>query len=352
MILPAAPIIRQPQDIIGAPGKTDFVRIYIASELNKSEYRTTLRHEQAHVWAAHNRRRPKDAKHELWAIACEMEIARTIYDQRDIENINAPRSRLAGGYVPDSIDGLPPGIDLAEDIYEWLVENHKRGQTFAFKCCACDHSGDSEDHAPETRGELLASIARQQLDSDELAKDSQIAADSAYALIRNRQPTLTHAVDAALRVRIERERSHRRPSRRNTSADILLPGAVSRPRPPLVEIFVDRSGSFSPAKTCLAESRLKELLARYGATIRSDVWFFGDDKLSSCDLSGGGNTPYGLISQHLEKTRPKLAIVITDDDPVSPGVCVVESATTVLCVPIGCATTQLARVLGGVDVAA
>lgn len=352
MLLSAAPIIRQPRDIIGAPGKTDYVRIYIASELNKSEYRTVLRHEQAHVWAAHNRRRPKDAKHKLWAIACEMEIARTIYDRADIENIRAPRSRLAEGYLPDSIDGLPTNLSLAEDIYEWLLENYKQDQPHGLKCCSCDHSNNDDVGEEEVDGKLLVIKVRQKLDEDETARESQIAADRAYVWIKNRQPTLTHAVDAVLRVRIERERSHRRPSRRNHETDVLLPGAISKPRPPLVEIFVDRSGSFSPSKTAMAESRLRELLDRYGATIRSDVWFFGNGQLSAVDLGGGGNTPYELIQQHLEITKPKLAIVITDDDPVSPKMCAVDRCITVLCVPIGCARTNLANALNGVDVAA
>ena len=351
MKLTAAPVVRQPQQMIGAPGKTDFVRIYIASELNKSEYRTTLRHEQGHVWSAHHRRRPKNAKQELWVIACEMEIARTIYDKTDIENIKAPRSRLAGGYLPDSIDGLPVDVILAEDIYEWLLNNPKQGCA-QLKCCVCDHSKEASNDSPdENAASAAAEASRKKLDEDEKAKESQIAADSAYALIRNRAPTLTCAVDAALRVRIERERSHRRPSRRNPGNDVLLPGSISKPRPPLVEIFVDRSGSFTPEKTASAENKLRELLERYGSTIRSDVWFFGNGRLSEVDYGGGGDTPYQLIPKHLEKTRPKLAIIITDDDPVSSQIASIDRYTSVLCVPIGCNRTNLAHALRGLDVA-
>lgn len=351
MALTAAPVVRQPQHVIGAPGKTDFVRIYIASELNKSEYRTTLRHEQGHVWSAHKRRMPKDAKHELWDIACEMEIARTIYDETDIENIKAPRSRLAGGYLPDSIKGLPPAALLAEDIYEWLLNHPEHGKN-QLKCCVCDHSAiaANEDAVPVDVA-AVAVESRQKLDEEERAKESQTAAESVYALIRNRAPSLTYAVDASLRVRIERERSHRRPSRRHQNGDVLLPGSISKPRPPLVEIFVDRSGSFSPQKTAVAECMLRDLLDRYGSTIRSDVWFFGNGKLSEVDHGGGGDTPYHLIPKHLDKTRPKLAIVITDNDPVANQIGSVDRCTAVLCVPIGCNKTNLASALGGIDVA-
>lgn len=351
-ILTAAPIVRQPLEVIGAPGKTDFVRLFIASELNKPEYRTTLRHEQAHVWARHNARRPKTlARPDLWTTACEMEIARTIYDQQDIENINAPRSRLAGGYLPSSIKGLPNEIVTAEDIYDWLLE---QGADAPKMRCTCSvhfqDGGESSDETEPVEALTAAQATRERLDTEEVSRVSQAAVVSAYSAILNRPPALTEAVDAALRVRIERERSHRRPSRRHAGGDILMPGTISTPRPPLVEIFVDRSGSFSPEKTARAESHLRELLDRYGASIRSDVWFFGSGTLTARDSHRGGDTPYHLISAHLARTTPKLAIVITDDDPVSEHVTQAAKGTGVICVPIGCSRTNLASALGGRDV--
>ena len=344
MKLTAAPVVRQPLEVIGAPGKTDFTRIFIASELNRDEYRTTLRHEQAHVWAGHNRRRPDNARSRLWEIACEMEIARTIYDRRDIATITAPRSRLAGGYLPDSLDGLPPDALLAEVIYEWLVEQPENEVPLQ-KCCACSCAGDEENGQADC---AAPEAVRDQLDADEAARESQIAAAYAYDRLKNRAPSLTEAVDAVLRVRIEREKSYRRPSRRD-SEDVILRGAISTPRPPLVEIFVDRSASFTPAKTAAAEQRLKVLLSRYGATIKADVWFFGNGKLTATDPGGGGDTPYPLIAQHITRSTPRLAIIITDNDPVGP-LDAVGRCTTVLCVPVGCRNTALAKAIGGRDV--
>jgi hypothetical protein len=344
MKLTAAPVVRQPMDVIGAPGKTDFTRIFIASELNRDEYRTTLRHEQAHVWAGHNRRRPHNARSRLWDIACEMEIARTIYDSRDLDIIAAPRSRLAGGYLPDSLDGLPPDALLAEVIYEWLLEQPDNEVPLQ-KCCVCSCVDDAENEQDDC---AAPEAIRDQLDADEAAHESQIAAACAYDRLKNRAPSLTEAVDAALRVRIEREKSYRRPSRR-CAGDIISHGAISTPRPPLVEIFVDRSGSFTPEKTAAAERQLGLLLSRYGATIRSDVWFFGNGKLTPTDPGGGGDTPYPLIAQHIIRSAPKLAIVITDNDPVGP-LDAVDRRTIVLCVPIGCHNTTLAKAIGGRDV--
>lgn len=346
----AAPIIRQPQDVIGAPGKTDFVHIFLAEELNGREYRTTLRHEQAHVWARHNCRRPLQVDAKLWIIACEMEIARTIYDDIDLDTIMTPRSRLAGGYLPDSIQELPNDVVLAEDIYAWLLQNPD------VKCtsepCSCDMHIMDEDGSEkvESPSQLIAS-AREALDDIEVKSSAQNKISKSMEDIARRPPSLIEAVDAALRVRIERERSYRRPSRRENHGGLLYVGAISTPRPPLVEIFIDRSGSFSPEKTREAEQSLELLLRRYKASIRQDVWFFGDGRLSSTDIPGGGNTPYGLIVNHVIQSSPKMIIVITDDDPVGDLVTSrIPKNVSILCVPIGCAHTQLARALGGVDV--
>lgn len=347
-MLTAAPVIQKPMASIGAPGMTDFVNIYIASELSKPEYRTTLRHEQAHVWAGHNRRRPKDVQIKQWKIACEMEIARTIYDAQDVDNINAPRSRLSGGYLSNTVKDLPPELCLVEDIYAWLLEHPQEDEKSIACICGCNFSADDEYKPIDAAPAALVSSAREKLDTDEVAEKSQISATSTYKTICNRPPSLTEAVDAVLRVRVERERSYRRPSRRGEK-DVIMPGSVSRPRPPLVEIFIDRSGSFTPEKTAQAEANLRRLLSCYGASVKADVWFFGDGVLIDTDQGGGGDTPYHLISQHLAVSMPKIAIIITDDDPVGGHVTRIKGPS-IICVPIGCASTKLAVALGGRDV--
>ena len=352
MELTAAPIVRQPLSVIGAPGKTDFVRIYIASELNKAEYRTVLRHEQAHIWSFHKKRAPENVRHDLWNIACDMEIARVIYDKEDIDNIKSPRSRIRGGILPDSIEGLPNEIIMAEEIYEWLIGNKSEEKEPQNMCATDSSESEINDDIKITKSEInsLAEEARNKLDKDEEENKSKIAAYEAYSLIKNRPPTLTNEIDATLRSRVQHEHSYRRPSRRHEGSNIVMPGAISIPRPPLVEIFVDRSGSFNPEKTAQAELNLKLILRKYGVSIKSDVWFFGNGKLLNEDYGGGGDTPYHLIYEHINLTFPKLAIIITDDDPVHESVSFIDKRTKILCIPIGCKSTLLAKAIGGIDV--
>jgi hypothetical protein len=278
-----------------------------------------------------------------------MEIAKTIYDDIDIENINAPRSRLSGGYLPDTLANMPVGIILAEDIYEWLLQQSENEIPDVECTCSCTCNSDRDEESDQPDASTMVESARAALDDIDKVGDAQAAVTSNYNHLKNRTPSLTDEVDAALRVRVERERTHRRPSRRD-SPNVILPGAVSIPRPPLVEIFVDRSGSFSSDKTAQAEIRLKKILAKYGASIAADVWFFGNGRISASDIRGGGDTPYHLIAQHLAVSLPKIAIVITDDDPVENSIKPVLGPV-IICVPVGCTSTNLARRLGGKDVA-
>jgi hypothetical protein len=306
----------------------------------------------------HNRRRPEGEVNDgCWRTACEMEIARTIYDDEDLATIKAPRSRIGKGYRPDSIEDLPPELVLAEDIYEWLLQRREEQiaqalSSLADACaCACEEGEHADKGEKPTQSEIVKALieAKKKLDEEEKQNKAQAVVASTYKQLRNRPPSLTDEVDALLRVRAVRERSYRRPSRRTADGDLLLRGALTVARPPLVEIFVDRSGSFCEEKTRAAETKLRVLLQRYGTSIRHDVWYFSDNQLLAKDPGGGGNTPYHLIAQHLQKSVPKIAIIITDDDPVSE----VQKApdnTTVLCVPVGCNTTQVAQALGGKDV--
>jgi hypothetical protein len=343
-MITAAPVIRRPIDQMPAPGMTDFVSIFIAYELNADEYRTTFRHEQAHVWARHNMRRPKACDHAgEWISACEMEIARNIYDAEDIATITAPRSRLHGAFLPDTYPDLPADLRTAEEIYDWLVA-HPPDKPLEQCTCHAEDAEECEQGEPQT----LESI-RAKLDEAEAAQKSEIAAASAYQSALTRPPSLIGEIDAALRVRFVPERSYRRPSRREVGGNVIERGRVVIPRPPLVEIFVDRSGSFSPDKTALAQQKLSSILDRYGASIKNDVFFFGSGKLTAEDNDAGGDTPYHLIAQHLLRSQPTLAIVITDDDPCCDLPSLPKSIR-IICAPVGASQTHLAAKIHGKDV--
>jgi hypothetical protein len=330
---------------------TDFVSIYIATELNTKEYRVVMRHEQAHIWAGHLRRRPKALTIEsaaAWKIAAEMEIARNIYDEDDIATIVEPRSRLNGIYLPDTIAGLPDDLLVAEDIYDWLLAHPAKNPSCTGCACGTKHEGEH----PETPGGASPapiSEVRDALDYLEASDAASRSASDRYAALLRRPPSMTECLDAALRYRMERERTYLRPSRRS-SPGLILRGRRSVPRPPRVEIYIDRSGSFTPSKTDSAERALDILLTRYRASIKADTWYFGDGCISAQDIESGGDTPYHLVAEQITRSTPKIAIIITDDDAPAQDIRATPAGVSVICIPIGCASTRSAAAIGARDV--
>lgn len=346
--LTAAPIIRRHADIMPARAYTDFVKIYIDEALSEAEENVAIRHEQAHIWCEHNLRSRKYRDDSLWRVACEIEIARNIYTPEDIAVISRPRSRLHGGYLPSSINELPEGLLLAEEIYDWLINNpDKLPQQQTLCGCACD--GDEKTDEGEVRDvQSLVGSVKDAIDKKSVQKQSQEKLNAKIDAVKYKQPSLVDELDALLRHRVVRERSYRRPSRRSQDVSIIEKGLYSSQKRPLIEVFVDRSGSFCSAKTAAAESVLKLVLAKYNIQIKYDVFFFGNDKLSASDFGGGGNTPYRLIVEHIENTQPKIALVITDDDGAESAN--VRAKTNIMCLPIGARSTKFAVAVGGKDV--
>lgn len=342
----AAKVVRDSRENIGAPAKTDFVKIYIDEDISAKEYDVLFRHEQAHIWLEHNKRIVKGMERQIWDASCELEIARNIYSHDDIAIIKAPLSRISGGIVPDSIPELPIDIMLAEEIYEWLLNN--KNEQKACQSCDCSAHGENESREDKiSRAEALKLIddAKEKIESSQKSKITEQNTKLNLEEIKHRKPSLVSEIDAALRRRIEREKSYRRPSRKE-GGEYIEKGRITIARPPLVEIFIDRSGSFTPEKTAKAQNALEIILKRYNSSIRHDVWFFGSGKISAKDFSGG-DTPYHLISAHLTMTKPKIAIVVTDDDSCAD----IKIDVKTLVIPIGCNSTDFAKKAHAIEVA-
>lgn len=365
--LPAAPIIMQPLAEIGAAGKTDGCNIWLASELNDEELGVARIHEESHVWLWHGKRshdirknEPKKYNHNLWNLAADMEIARNIYSQQEIDIIKAPRSRLKGGIVHDSVEDLPTDLLHAEVIYDWLCSNQPKHD---HKGCSCimEESPEQEnsEHSSPSAEEVIARLkevreekerAEQGKKEEKHSRQLQEQTQAQLLALRNRPPSLTEEISAALRVRHERPRSYARPGRKEMLNGLINKGRKSTPRPPLVEIYIDRSGSFDGNKTKSANDAVNKVLSRYKASIKHDTYYFGSDELRVQDTHAGGNTPYGLIIRHLKQSTPKLAVIITDDDACENYSKDIPMQTTIICVPIGCANTKFAANSGGKDV--
>lgn len=337
-------VIRDTRDNIGVPAKTDFIKIYIDEDVSHKEYDVLFKHEQAHIWLEHNKRIVKGMKKEIWDVSCELEIARNIYDENDITIIKAPFSSISKGFVPDTIQDLPKDVLIAEEIYDWLLKNQKEQPEN--KTCNCSkHSEKTIDNKiSKIEAEKIIKEAKEKIEDMQSSKIAEKNTKINLKEIKSRKPSLSSELDAVLRMRIERDKSYRRPSRKE-NIDHIEKGKVTVANSPLVEIFIDRSGSFTPEKTKLAQKALEIILKRYNSSIKYDVWFFGSGKISSKDFCGG-DTPYHLIQDHLLITKPKIAIVVTDNDQCDEMTIKVKT----IVMPINCTETNFAKKSGAIDV--
>jgi hypothetical protein len=334
-----------------APAWTDSVTIFIRGRHGPSETQVLVKHESAHIWLRHKQRQPAEsrghdsAKAKAWAIATEVEIARNIYSASDIRIINAPRSSIRGGYIDTSLPDCP--YSIAEDVYQWLLDHPDDldSQPKSGTCGGHGHDSDSDDGDDNQTVEDLVAGARQLADDMGLA--AQAVSIAAKIVSYRPKVSLASELDALLASRLDRKKSYRRPSRREN--DFIDRGRFTVHTRPAVRIYIDRSGSFTPQKTQKAQSIIARLLRQYGARVVVDVLFFGNDKLCEKDFPGGGNTPYDLVYSDLILVAPVVAIIVTDDDPVSSNVLIVKESR-VLCIPVDCQVTNVSRALGGRDV--
>lgn len=357
-----AKIIRLPRSDMPAPAFTDFSRIYVAREANRVQDALLVLHEQAHIWLNHKTRRPDDFGTEsfdktLWDCAMEMEIARNIYTQKDDDEISKPMTILSGAFLRDSFPSMPPDLLLAEEIYDWLKKNPQEVPSCAArKFCACSEHGDEdgdEDDEDATSGKISAEEMKEiKAGLEKLAETMETEAKKiTINSIKVRKPSLAGEIDHILRSRKVKNRTYMRPSRRE-APPFILRGSKKLKKVPLVEIFVDRSGSMSGEKTAASVGKLKKVLAQYRASVECDVFYFSNGRIYNHDVPPNGGNPYPLVMAHLEKSRPKVAIIITDYDleetrgltPLS------HRETKILCVPVCAERTAIANLIGAKDV--
>jgi hypothetical protein len=355
-----AEIVRLPRSQMPAPAYTDGLKIYIANNLSHREESLAIYHEQAHILLNHFYReiKMKNAYHDFnkenWVMSTELEIARNLYTIEDEDLIKSKRSGLYRGITSDSIPELPSHIDIAEDIYDYLIKNNKKCTTKCI-CMQIESTNNENDIKPKEQISYTTKEVKEILEKmieaiSKKAKKEQLIKNNSdhFENIKKRKPTLVSEIDKSLRLRSLSQKTYNRPNR-YYNEDYILKGRMTNYLSPLVEIFLDRSASFCDEKTKKANEVINAVLKKYGSSIKKDVWFFGDNKISSKDFNGG-NTPYHLIIEHLNKTNPKIAIIITDDDLADECEKIKNSKTKVLCVPVGCYQTDLNKKGIGIDV--
>jgi hypothetical protein len=252
----------------------------------------------------------------------DLECARAIYTPKDLSIINSPISRLRGTINLDFAD-VPEELVIWEEIYDWILKNlppEMAEQPSLDIRVMGEEPGEGGQDKPEIVDSKSArELAIADANEQEYIQEGKQIQEEINSKLRDLsvRKSIASTVDTIVNASIGHTRSFSRPSRRPIDG-ILTRTDVRTDKRPQVLLYVDRSGSFSPEKTKVAEERIQELIHMYGYKLQLSTYYFGNSRLSNTDDITGGNTPYHLVANHISQHKPKLAIIITDDDASEP----------------------------------
>ena len=339
-------------------GYTDGTYIYLSRSVLKQDELNTLRiHESSHIWLNHFNRSKAipNCDSQLWNIASDMEIALHIYGPEEEASIKRPRSSLAKGITKEHCKKYPDCV-YAEDFYNALMKE-KEEALERFKNFIQDMVKDTNETPEQNENsdtnkipvpELIEKTKKNiQEQKEEARKQKQLAEiQKQVSNFKPPKPSLASAIDMYVgRTKVTREASYRRPPRREN--DYLRKGMVSKPKSPALTVYVDRSGSFCPAKTAEATRKLKEVLVKYRGKVTMDTVYFADNLMKEDPGKGGGGTNYTAVIENIKKDKAQLSIIITDDDCCSYEGKQLEQK--VIVIPIGCEKTSIAEKIGAIE---
>lgn len=322
---------------ISRVGYTDFERVWLSPDLAGQDRDIAMIHECSHIWLGH-RGRSKAAQKahgaafdpHTWNVALDCEIAQHVYTKEQTAHIANHQGLLKGGIVWP-MDGASG--EFAEEIYASIMAMTPENRPCERSKHLPPPQGAPADQdalgAPADPNALSGPGAAQDAGPDAAGPDAPMTKTELRQAIKQieerfgerltkpvtRKSKLSSDIAALARTAERRIRSTSVASRRQLDKTLVLPGYRAAKFAPKVEIFVDRSGSFDQAKTQASLAQVEKLIAKYGAKIKREIFYFGDGKLRKDDPRVGyGDTPYHLIYNHLKLSQPALAVVITDDD--------------------------------------
>jgi len=321
---------------------TDFTAIYISRSLTGSQLETAIKHEKGHIWLNHNNRFKaiKDINFMLANIAADLEIAYHLYDQDDLDAIEAPRSLLKGGISKKHCEEYP-SCKYMEEFYQELLK--KKNKLKSHDGHANKDKDDKEDKGKDKTAEQLVEDAKKEIQKQK----NKTKAKKLLEHFNPPKPSLASELMATFgRNKIKHVRSYRNPDEFEES-DFFIKGWVVQKRKPKLNIFVDRSGSFCPDKTAKATSVLDKCLKKFRGKINKDVFYFNNGILLKDPMRGDGGTNYEAVIDIIKKDKAEMSIIITDDDYCA---CKSEKIDKTIVIPIGCSKTKIANVFGLTEV--
>ncbi|MFA5376174.1 MAG: hypothetical protein WC455_10565 [Dehalococcoidia bacterium] len=296
-------------------GYTDSQVIHVNGDLSMDEMGVVVTHELGHILLRHapkSKERGYDNK--IANVAGDAEIAMTLYDDVDEDIIGKPRSPLNGGITRKWVEENAHGCVTFEEVYEHLMKSRDDFSLPDIPVLPINHDRSQDDGTGQEKAMISSDVAdaKERL-MKEIKKIKIIDMTSSKNVNKHltRKGIADYVMDVFLEA-LDRKPSWRRISRRLNDPFLKKGKCTVRARP-RVNVYLDRSGSFDHDKTAEAERKLAELSRRYGYLVRFDTFFFGSYLSEKDDIKERG-TNYEAVMDHIISLKPRLAVVITDDD--------------------------------------
>jgi predicted metal-dependent peptidase len=342
-----------------APGWVKNGVIHINESLNDHEKNVILKHELGHILLQHIEQAiAHNHEPELANIAGDCEIALALYDSQDEQAINQPRSQLNNGITREFVEQHAPGKTTYLEIYKALKKNKNfqvkenfstlsllassQGEQAGKPGESQASGGDKKSGGGKKSGGAGKPVSKKAIKKILKKLKEQLRSQSNKIKVGRVKPSpprkgVNEYVEQAVIEAIGRIKNYRRPARRESP--FILKGRSNIISKPRISLYLDRSGSFTPEKTREAEDKIKKIAKRHEAILELDSFEFSDDLGKT--VNHGQGTNYALVAEHIADTKPRIAIVLTDNDGC-PKLTPSPKGTQVLVVPIGTTTSSFA----------
>lgn len=314
-------------------------------------------HEEGHILLDHFKRQ-KGREIDLWNVATDLEIAIYLYPLQDYKDqfgntygtLNEAIQKvpnLNGLIYWEDTEFKEMGISdfhIAEEIYEILKkkrdeenneEENENGECQGQKSQknketiekAAERStkfhGSDEFKLPEEQEESRSNEEKISPDEEQEVLDKindAIASCQLAKEVQVKKLKINHAITDSINKEgkgsLSFRKTYSRPCRSKVGleTDRLYRGERVVETKSEIFLFVDRSGSFDDEKTRAQEQAVKDLTKRYRGRLKVKTLYFTTDVFEDKEsIIGCGTNAYSCL-QYIERYRPSMSIIITDDD--------------------------------------
>jgi hypothetical protein len=241
-----------------------------------------------------------------------------ILKQSKLAPLRVKGGKGSGGVLnmPKNVEEVPD--DLTDDELKQLDPEGEHG---------LNRAKDAKDELEQGRDEILDQI-KQETDDRRTAVaranaremeriKAEVAKKNTVSSISSFGSDLQHTIKTQIRLAKKPEDSYLRPNATYAGSKYIMPGQkiLEKRNKSTINVYFDVSGSVSESALDLA----KQTLASLDYYVRKDlvqynIYYFADNVSADRSEAGGCTHAFPEILKHINSTKAKNVIIITDDD--------------------------------------